>query len=198
MTFPIGPRPVATQQPQLTVPGSNASAEAHAALTQSLSALGKHDRHECLHGEFVGAAGRGDRRTISELNPMLGGRDPVVLSEALLAAAANGHFEIMRMIFKGRAWLWADNKFSVMACIVEHYDPSSLEHRKTLMDLFGHISGERRSVRLHNSQAEYAEYEARVAKILIGVREKDPELANWCDGQWQMAGITLVERSSLI
>ena len=59
MTFPIGPRPVATQQPQLTVLGSNASAEVHAALKQSLSALGKHDRYEYLHREFVGAAGRG-------------------------------------------------------------------------------------------------------------------------------------------
>jgi hypothetical protein len=76
-----------------------------------------------------------------------------------------------------------------MACIVEHYDPSSLEHRKTLMDLFGCIAGERRLVRLHNSQAEYAEHKARVAKVLIGVREKDPELANWCAAELSQSDI---------
>jgi len=195
MTFPIGPRPVATQQPQLTVPGSNASAEAHAAFKQSLSVLGKHDRYEYLHREFVGAAGRGDRQTISELNPMLDGRDPVVLSEPLLAAAANGHFEIMRMIFKDRAWLWAKEKFAVMACIVENYVPSDLTHRWAFMDLFAHFPPERRFVAAFGDADAY---ERKLANIIRTVREKDSELANWCEGQLGMAGITLVERSSLI
>jgi hypothetical protein len=181
MTFPIGPRPVATQQPQLTVPGSNASAEAHAAFKQSLSALGKHDRHEYLHREFVGAAGRGDRQTISELNPMLDGRDPVVLSEALLAAAANGHFEIMRMIFKDRAWLWADNKFSVMACIIEHYDRGNpADRRKAFMDLFSLVPLERRHVR---GFGDADAYERELTNLISRVRNKDPELANWCEAE---------------
>jgi hypothetical protein len=63
------------------------------------------------------------------------------------------------------------------------------------MDLFGCIAGERRFVAAFGDADAY---ERKLANIIRTVREKDSELANWCDGQWQMAGITLVERSSLI
>jgi hypothetical protein len=147
MTFPIGPRAVATQPPQLTVPGSNASTEVLEAFKQSLSALAKHDRYASLHKEFVGAAS-GDLQTVSRFNPMLDGRDHRALSEALEAAAANGYFEIMKMILKDRAWLWASDKFTVMACIVENYDRGNpADCRKAFMDLFSHVPLERRIVR---------------------------------------------------
>jgi hypothetical protein len=46
-------------------------------------------------------------QTISQLNSMLDGRDQMVLTEALEAAAENGHGEIINIMFRGRAWLWA-------------------------------------------------------------------------------------------
>ena len=96
-------------------------------------------------------------------------------------AARNGHFETIGIIFKGREWLWAEQKFSVMASLVKHYDPSNPEHRRAFMDLFGRVASERRTVRLLRSQADYDDYKAQVKEVLTSVREKDPELANWCE-----------------
>jgi hypothetical protein len=197
MTLPIGPKLDVPLQP-LTVPGSDASAEVHEAFKQSLLALGKHDRYAYLHKVFVDAAKNGDLQTVSRLNPMIDGRDDFVLSEALEAAVTGGHFEIMRMIFRDRGWLWASSKFSVMACIVENYVPSNPEHRRAFMDLFGGVASERRMARLLNSQAGYADYKARVGAIRTSMRDRDPEMANWCDGQWRMATMRFDEQRKLI
>jgi hypothetical protein len=194
MTLPIGPKLDAPLQP-LTVPGSDASAEVNEAFKHSLLALGKHDRYAYLHTVFVDAVKTGDLQTVSLLNPTLDGRDHFVLSEALEAAVAGGHFEIMNIIFKDRAWLWASDKFSVMACIVENYVPSNPEHRRAFMDLFSHIPIERPYVRVYGDADAY---ERTLTNIMRRVREKDPELANWCEGELEMAEITLVERSSVI
>jgi hypothetical protein len=120
------------------------------------------------------------------------------LRTVFVDAARNSHFEIIKIIFRGREWLWAKEKFSVMACMVEHYHPSNPAHRRAFMDLFGRVAGERRTARLFSSQAGYDEYKARVEEVLISVREKDPELANWCDGQWRMSEMTDAAQRELI
>jgi hypothetical protein len=120
------------------------------------------------------------------------------LRTVFIHAARNSHFEIIKIIFKGREWLWAKEKFSVMACIVEHYDPGNLAHRRAFMDLFGRVAGERRTVRLLSSEAECRAYEAQVKDVLTSVREKDPELANWCEGQWRMSEMTYAAQRELI
>jgi hypothetical protein len=181
MTLPIGPRPVATQPPQLTVPGLNASDEVHVALEQSLSTLPKHDRYQFLHEEFVDAARSGDLETVSRFSPMLDVRDDALLSEALFAAAANGHFEIMKMILKDGAWLWVRDKFLLMACIVENHDRGNrADRRKAFMDLFSRVPRERRIVRRFG---DLDAYNRKLADIIRRVREKDPELANWCEAE---------------
>jgi hypothetical protein len=186
MTRPIGVKLDTPLQP-LTVPGSNASAEVLEAFRQSLSALGKHDRYEYLHAEFVDAARSGDLQMVSRLNPMLNGENPRILSEALEAAVANGHFEIMRMILKDRAWLWFSHKFLVMASILENYDRGNpAERRKAFMDLFSHIPLERRIVPVFGDADAY---ERELAKIIRRVREKDPELANWCAAQFAKSDV---------
>jgi hypothetical protein len=179
MTRPIGVRLDAPQVP-VAVPAPNASAEVLVAFKQALAALGKHDRYQYLHSKFVDAARSGDLETVSQLNPMLDGRDHQVLSEALRASAANGHFEVMHMIFKGREWLWSKDKFFVMGCIVEHYDPSKLAHRRAFMDLFSHVPDERRIVR---GFGDAAKYEQKLTKLLADIRVKNKELFYWCRGE---------------
>jgi len=176
MTRPIGMRHDAPQLP-MALPGHNASPEVHAAFSQSLAALGKHERYQHLQPMFVNAARNGDRETISQLNPMLDGRDAHLLCEALTAAAANGHFEIMRSIIENRAWLWALNKFEIMTSIVEHYDPSKLAQRRAFMDLFSGLPGERRIVGMFGDASVF---ENRLAELLSKVRRRDTELFDWC------------------
>ena len=194
MTLPIGVGLNTPLQP-LTVPKSDASSEVLEAFKQSLSALSKHDRYGYLQKAFVVAALDGDLQTVSQLNPMLDGRDHQVLSEALLAAVTCGHFEIMHMIFKDRAWLWCSDKFSVMACIVEHYDPGNPEHRWALKNLFSHLPDERRIV---SAFGDADAYEEKLTNIIFRVREKDPELADWCDQQLGTAEMTGADRMDLI
>src|SRR5262245_47172967 len=95
-------------------------------------------------------------------------------------AASNGHFETIEIIFKGREWLWAEQKFSAMASLVEHCDPSNREHREAVKDLFRRVASERRTVRSFRNPDEYHEYKAQVKGVLISVRKKDQELADWC------------------
>src|SRR5262245_23564159 len=178
MTRPIGVRLDAPRLP-LAVPGPDASAEVYAAFKQSLAALGKYDRYQYLHSKFVDAAMSGDLDTVSGFNSMLDGRDDHVLSEALQAAAANGHFEIMDMISEGRGWLWPHNKFIVMGCIVAQYDPSNVAHRRAFMNLFCHVPDERRIVKRFGDAAEY---EGKLTMLLADVRIKNQELFDWCQG----------------
>ena len=176
MTRPIGTR-LEAPQPSLAPSGSNASSEVHVAFKRSLASLGKHERYQHLQPMFVDAARNGDRETISQLNPMLDGRDAHLLCEALTAAAANGHFEIMRSIIENRAWLWALNKFEIMTSIVEHYDPSKLAQRRAFMDLFSGLPGERRIVGMFGDASVF---ENRLAELLSKVRRRDTELFDWC------------------
>ncbi len=105
MSFPIGFPPVARQPAQTTDPGPGASDEARVSFVQSLSKLGEYDRRLHLSSLLVDAARNGDVQTISQLNSVLDGRDQMVLTEALEAAAKNGHGEIINIMFRGRAWL---------------------------------------------------------------------------------------------
>jgi hypothetical protein len=102
-------------------------------------------------------------------------------------AVSNGHFDSIENIFNDHGWLWAEQKFSVMASLVKYYVPGNPGHHRTFRDLFAHIANERRMARLLLSQAEFGDYETQVSKVLTSVRKKDPELANWCEGQWRMA-----------
>jgi hypothetical protein len=197
MTLPIGVGLNAPIQP-LTVPKSDASSEVLEAFKQSLSALSKHDRYGYLQKAFVVAALDGDLQTVSQLNPMLDGRDHQVLSEALLAAVAGGHFEIMSMIFKDRAWLWASDKFSVMDCIVENYNRGSwegLKYRSVLMDMFEMLASEHRIALVAGFDETYA---PKLRGILDSIQKKDPELAEWCEAQFVIATKTPDERRNAI
>jgi hypothetical protein len=179
MTRPIGVRLDAAQLP-LAVPGPEASAEVYVAFKQALAALGEHERYQCLHSRFVDAARSGDIETVSRFNSMLDGRDHRVLSEALIAATENGHFGIMKMIFKDREWLWARDKFEVLACIVAQYDPSNVMHHRAFMDLFSHVPGERRIVKKFGDAAAY---ESKLEKLLANIGTKNQELLDWCHGE---------------
>jgi hypothetical protein len=177
MSFPIGFPPVARQPPQTTDPGPGASDEARVSFVQSLSKLGEYDRRLYLSSLLVDAARNGDVQTISQLNSLLDGRDQMVLTEALEAAAENGHGEIINIMFRGRAWLWAIVKFPIMARLVENYDAGNPGYRKAFMDLFSRVPSERPYV---PEFGDAAAYESELSQLLIKVEKRDPKLSEWC------------------
>ena len=83
-------------------------------------------------------------------------------------------------IDKGPGWLWAACKFTIMGCIMAHHDPSNMAQRRTFMDLFSRLPGERRITR---GFARVAAFEGKLAKLLAEVRTKDTELFDWCNGE---------------